>query len=129
MNPYEEAKQAYDDALELARIADLACQNAIQIHGRAAEHVADASVNLAKFEEKAGIPKTQYRASVDQTMIISDAMTISRDRHHIPLGSSDNPSPDCGGPRRPSAATELWYCDTHSEFHAIDEEDDRERQQ
>lgn len=101
MNPYEEAKQAYDDALELARIADLALQNVIQISERANEHVVDASANLAKFEERAGIPKTQYRTIVDQTMINS------------PLGELKQSDSDCGGPRRPPAATE-WYCDIHN---------------
>lgn len=33
-------------------------------------------------------------------------------------GNSANPTPDCGGPRKPPAATELWWCGEHGEFHA-----------
>jgi NTP pyrophosphatase (non-canonical NTP hydrolase) len=32
-------------------------------------------------------------------------------------GASTNPTPDCGGPRKPSGSTECWWCDTHREFH------------
>lgn len=33
-------------------------------------------------------------------------------------GGSLNPTPDCGyTPRKPPAATELWWCAEHSEFH------------
>lgn len=33
-------------------------------------------------------------------------------------GSSLNPTPDCGGPRKPPAAAECWWCNAHGEFHA-----------
>ena len=33
-------------------------------------------------------------------------------------GSSVDPTPDCGGPRKPPGATEMWFCAAHREFHA-----------
>jgi hypothetical protein len=33
-------------------------------------------------------------------------------------GSSVDPTPDCGGPRKPPGAAEMWFCDAHREFHA-----------
>ena len=33
-------------------------------------------------------------------------------------GSSTDPTPDCGGPRKPPGATEMWFCAAHREFHA-----------
>jgi hypothetical protein len=33
-------------------------------------------------------------------------------------GSSVDPTPDCGGPRKPPGATEMWWCEEHREFHA-----------
>ena len=41
-----------------------------------------------------------------------------------PLGGSTNPTPDCGGPRKPPGATEVWWCDTHREFHGTKEATD-----
>jgi hypothetical protein len=35
-------------------------------------------------------------------------------------GGSMNPTPDCGGPRRPPAATEVWWCNEHREFHGLE---------
>ena len=36
----------------------------------------------------------------------------------FPPGDSMNPTPDCGyQPRKPPAATELWWCARHEEFH------------
>ncbi len=40
-----------------------------------------------------------------------------------PLGGSLNPTPDCGGPRKPPGATELWWCDAHREFHGKEDTD------
>ena len=41
-----------------------------------------------------------------------------------PLGGSTNPTPDCGGPRKPPGATVVWWCDTHREFHGTKEATD-----
>lgn len=32
-------------------------------------------------------------------------------------GGSMNPTPDCGGERKPPGATEVWWCDAHREFN------------
>jgi hypothetical protein len=34
-------------------------------------------------------------------------------------GGSMNPTPDCGGPRKPPGATEVWWCGAHGEFHGV----------
>ena len=38
-------------------------------------------------------------------------------------GGSLNPTPDCGGPRKPPGATEVWWCGTHAEFHGAEASD------
>ena len=38
-------------------------------------------------------------------------------------GGSTNPTPDCGGPRKPPGATEVWWCDTHGECHGQEDGD------
>jgi hypothetical protein len=36
----------------------------------------------------------------------------------VKRGGSLNPTPDCGYvPRKPEAATEVWWCEAHREFH------------
>ena len=58
---------------------------------------------------------TGAEEGADGVTISSLADEVRADRQQ--RGGSMNPTADCGGPRKPPGATEVWWCETHREFH------------
>lgn len=105
--------------------------------------LADVAIFLVSLAEMLGV---DLAAEVDRKMAVNAARAYVRMSNGTPVkadaepepppdvqaeiradqescGGSLNPTPDCGGERKPPGATELWWCEAHWEFHGTPVDD------
>ena len=95
------------------------------------------AVSAALLGESPGDPEDECEGAPDSEEPVIDmgylslpAEVQSDAEMHVAErpGGSMNPTPDCGGPRKPPGATEVWWCGPHREFHGapVSEEESRD---